>query len=636
MALEDIRAERIEKINALRAGGVVPYPAKTVRTHTVDALLSDFSQLSANETSITTAGRIMSIRTHGGSTFFDVFDGTAKVQAFLKKDIVGDALFEQFDVTFDAGDFVQVTGVPFLTQRGQQSILVSAFTLLSKSILPVPTEWFGIADEDARFRKRYLDILLNKELAQRFKLRSKFWNVMRTFLLEKDFIEVETPILETTTGGADARPFITHHNALDLEVCLRISVGELWQKRLMVAGLPRTFEIGRVFRNEGMSAEHAQDYTALEYYMAYADFTEGMAMTKELYTRIAKEVFGKTVFTIRGFEVDFEKEWEMYDFCDILQKNFGVDPLDDSLTPEVLGAKLKEAGVSFDPKELNRSRAVDMLWKVVRKTLSGPGFLVGVPVYLEPLAKRSSTDARVVERFQVILAGSEMGKGFSELNDPIDQRERFMQQQALRDAGDEEAQMADMEYVEAMEYGMPPTFGFGVSERFFSFLLDVPIREAQLFPLMRPKEATLSKKEAEALYRSKKFVVIADSSLGYGVTANAIGQLGISMGGLHKQKLFEKETFHDADGVTHYADGLYPMINLVGDQSTMATFIAKCHEAKIQAFDFSDIMRKAHSDAEMDKGYKAVTTDAVPYIAVGALVPKDFEKDWLTGLKLFS
>jgi lysyl-tRNA synthetase class 2 len=371
-------------------------------------------------------------------------------------------------------------------------------------------------------------------------------------------------------------------------------------------------------------------------YMAYEDYEEGMRMTQELYTRIATEVFGKTNFTIKGFEVDFAKSWQIYHFCDIIKEHFDIDPLDESLTTETLAAALRRANVAFDERELNRSRGVDMLWKVVRKTLAGPGFLIGVPVYLEPLAKRSRKDPRLVERFQVILAGSEMGKGFSELNDPLDQRERFEHQQAMRDAGDEEAQMADWEYVEAMEYGMPPTFGFGVSERLFSFLLDVPIREAQLFPLMKPKAEVLSKKQAEAQYRSKKFVVIADASQGHGVAANAIGQLGISIGGLLKTKLFDQTVFLDKDGNKHYADGLYPMTNLQGSQAQMATFIQKCHDAKIQVHDFSLIMRNAHSDAEMDKGYKAVGTHDVPYIAVGALIPADFEKEFLSSLQLYS
>jgi lysyl-tRNA synthetase class 2 len=335
---------------------------------------------------------------------------------------------------------------------------------------------------------------MDPEVKELFIKKAKFWNTIREYLISKDFLEVETPVIENTTGGAEARPFITHHNALDIDVYLRISAGELWQKKLLVAGFPRTFEIGRIFRNEGISNEHLQDYTQLEYYMAYSNYEEGMAMTKELYRLIGKNVFGTNKFAIKGFDVDFDAEWKIYDFSKLIEEKFGLNPITEIYSEtgkKVTEADLikisEKAGVEYDPAALNVVRVADNLWKSVRKEIAGPGFLTGVPVSMEPLAKRNKNNPDVVERFQVIIAGSEMGKGFSELNDPIDQRERFMQQQKMRDAGDEEAQMADMEFVEALEYAMPPAFGFGLSERLFSFLVDKPVREAQLFPLMKPR-----------------------------------------------------------------------------------------------------------------------------------------------------
>jgi lysyl-tRNA synthetase class 2 len=342
-----------------------------------------------------------------------------------------------------------------------------------------------LKDEDERYRKRYLDILLNPDVADTVKKRSIFWNAIRSYMLSKDFVEVETPTLETLTGGAEARPFITHHNALDTDVYLRISVGELWQKKLLVAGLPRTFEIGRIFRNEGMSHEHANDYTSFEFYAAYMDGTEGVPMLIDLYRTVAEKTFGTLKFVINGHDVDLGKEWGTYDFNDLMQKEYGFDPREVEL-----GAVLKvveKTGIKVE-KDMDLGRAVDALWKKIRKTIAGPAILTGMPVYLEPLAKKTVTDARVVDRFQILLGGSEVGKSFNELNDPEDQRERFEGQQKLRDAGDEEAQMADFEYVEALEYGMPPAFGFGVSERLFSFLAGKSIREAQIFPLMKPRE----------------------------------------------------------------------------------------------------------------------------------------------------
>jgi lysyl-tRNA synthetase, class II len=481
---DDIIEERQRKLALLRERGMDPYPAETARTHTIADVCAEFETLEQAQTTVILAGRAMSIRGQGALSFVDLYDGTGRFQAVLKGDELSEDVYEFFKEVVDQGDVVEVSGTLFTTKRGQQSVLVKEWRMLAKSMRPLPDEWYGIKDEDERYRKRYLDILLNKEMREMFEKRSKFWRTIRDFLYARGYIEVETPVLENVTGGAEARPFVTHHNALDIDVYLRISAGELWQKKLMVAGMPKVFEIGRIFRNEGMSNEHAQDYTQLEFYEAYADYHKGQAMIIELYRTIATEVFNTSTFTIRGMDVDLAREWEIYDFCAIITEHYGIDPL--AASREDVHAALATADIAFSPDETDIGRGVDLLWKKVRKGIAGPGFLINVPVYLEPLAKRSAADPRVVERFQVILAGSEMGKGFSELNDPADQRERFLHQQALRDAGDDEAQMADMEFVEALEYGMPPTFGFGVSERLFSFLCDVSIREAQLFPLMRP------------------------------------------------------------------------------------------------------------------------------------------------------
>jgi len=295
-------------------------------------------------------------------------------------------------------------------------------------------------------------------------------------------LEVETPMMHPIPGGAAAKPFVTHHNALDIEVYLRISAGELWQKRLLIAGFPKVFEIGRIFRNEGQSREHLQDYTQLESYEAYSDMRKGMGFVQELYRHIAKEVYGKYTFEIGEHTVDFAEEWPVLDFAEFIGQKFNVDAIGAS-EDELLHAASRAGGAGIPNKE----RAVDHLWKQVRKSLSGPAFLTGVPVYLEPLAKRAS-GGKTVERIQVIIAGSEVGKGYSELNDPLDQRARFEEQQKLRDDGDEEAQRLDLDYIRAMEYGMPPAFGFGVSERLFAFLENKPAHEAQLFPLLRPRQ----------------------------------------------------------------------------------------------------------------------------------------------------
>lgn len=483
--IETVRAERLAKIEQLKEAGIDAYPARSFRTHTVVQFLENHAALEKNSEQVALAGRVMSTREHGGSLFVDIFDGT-KGQCFVQRKNLGESSYDLFTAVVDTGDIVEFIGTAFTTKRGMSSLDATGWRMLAKSLRPLPDEWYGIKDEDERYRKRYLDILLTKDLADRIRRRSAFWNTVRQFLLERDFVEVETPVLETTTGGAEARPFVTHHNALDMDVYLRISAGELWQKRLMVAGLPKTFEIGRIFRNEGMSAEHAQDYTQVEFYEAFKEYEAGMEMITDLYRTIADKVYGTWKFSIKGFEIDLDKDWKTYDFLELMKATYGFDPRDsDSKTTDLIRLLEKEEIPVPEVPEIGR--IVDLLWKKIRKTLAGPGFLINVPVYLEPLAKKSAKDPRVVERFQVMIAGSEIGKGFSELNDPVDQSERFKRQQQLREAGDEEAQMADAEFVEALEYGMPPAFGFGVSERLFSFFEGVSVREGQIFPLMRPR-----------------------------------------------------------------------------------------------------------------------------------------------------
>ena len=488
-SIDEIRDTRIKKLKLLKEKGINPYPAESKRELSLKEAGDYFDSLEKNKESKWISGRVMSIRGQGAIVFVTLNDGTGLFQGLFKKDVIGDEKFDFFNEVVDIGDFIEIFGNFFITKRGEKTQEVKNWSMLSKSLLPLPEKWHGLQDVEERFRKRYLDILMDGEVKEIFKKREKFWSAIREYLKSKDFLEVETPVIENTTGGADARPFITHHNALDIDVYLRISAGELWQKELLVAGFLRVFEIGRIFRNEGISNEHLQDYTQLEYYMAYGDYRKGMEMTKELYRLIGEKVFGTTKFSIKGFNIDLNKEWEMYDFCKLMKDSYHFDPREvGEYSKPKARALLKKIEPAYDGDIQGIERTVDYLWKKIRKDIINPGFLINVPVYLEPLAKRAEKDSRIVERFQVIIAGSEMGKGFSELNDPIDQRARFTEQQKLRDAGDEEAQMANMDFVEALEYGMPPAFGFGLSERLFSFLMDKPVRETQLFPLMRPKK----------------------------------------------------------------------------------------------------------------------------------------------------
>jgi lysyl-tRNA synthetase class 2 len=486
---EQVIEERKRKIDELKKKGINSYPTRfDVKENISECLKSKLNS------KVKTAGRLISKRELGKISFAKMRDNSGDIQLVFQDEKTPEKIFSFFGKYIDAGDFVGVEGEIIKTKTGEISILVKNLTILTKSILPLPEKFHGLQDEEEKFRKRYLDIIMNREVMEMFERKSKFWRTMREFLLKKGFMEFETPALENTPGGAEAKPFITHHNALNLDVYLRISP-ELWLKRLMVAGYSKVFEIGRIFRNEGMDTEHLQDYTQMEFYWAYADYNDGMKLVEEMYKHIAKETYGTLKFKIRDFEIDLGKKWETYDFVGIIKKSTGINIL--KTNEKEIEKKLKEMKIDYDKKGFNITRGVDNLWKYCRKKIAGPGFLINIPVFMEPLAKRSEKNNEVVERYQVILAGSELGKGFTELNDPIDQLERFEAQQKLRESGDEEAQMKDDEFVEALKYGMPPTTGFGISERLFAFLEGKPVRECQIFPLMRPKDLSIENKKSE-------------------------------------------------------------------------------------------------------------------------------------------
>lgn len=480
--IEDLRAEREKKVQLLQEQGINPYPATTTITHKIAAVLDDFNTLEAAQDPVVIGGRIMAFREHGAIAFMDVQDGSGKIQGFCSKEEMGEEQFDLLVQTMSTADFIEVTGTAYITKRGTQAILVQNWTVLGKALQSIPTEHFGIKDEDERYRKRYLDLLLNTELRDMFIKKAQFWDVTRDFMKRHGFLEVETPTLEDTTGGAEAQPFITHHNDFDMQVYLRISVGELWQKRLMAGGFDKTFEIGRAYRNEGTSPEHLQEFTNMEFYWAYADYRKGMEFVRELYIEIAQKVFGTTQFEARGHTFDLAADWKEIDYVDEIERQVGINVV--TAAEEDMKTKIAALGVSYEGE--NRERLIDTLWKYCRKNIAGPAFLINHPKLIAPLAK-ARADGNTVEMFQPIIAGSEVGRGYSELNDPIDQRERFEIQQRLLEAGDEEAMMPDWEFVEMLEHGMPPTCGFGFGERLFAFLMGKPLRETQLFPLMRPK-----------------------------------------------------------------------------------------------------------------------------------------------------
>lgn len=486
---EQIIEERIKKINELKENGINPYSHRfelhEKKTHS-KKILEKYSELEVEEKSKFSeivAGRVMMKRSFGKLSFVKLQDVQGNIQLVFQQGETPEAALNLFK-KIDSGDIIGVKGNPTKTKTGEISLLVSELHILTKSILPLPDKHAGLKDEEEKLRKRYLDIIMNEDVKEIFLKKQKFWATIRNFLIKREFLEVETPILENSAGGAAATPFSTHHNALDLDVFLRISMGELWQKKLLVAGYEKTFEIGRQFRNEGMDAEHLQDYTQMEFYWGYANYEDGMKLVEEMYQEVAKETLGSLKFEAHGHKIDLGKKWVKYDFETLIKEKtkVGIYKADKK---EIIKF-LKEQKIDHDP-EVDKWRLVDLLWKFCRKQISGPGFLVGQPVEMTPLAKRSEKDPRKVEQFQVILGGSEVGNGYSELNDPIDQEERFKSQRELGEAGDEEAMEHDEGFVEALKYGMPPACGFGVSERLFSFMMSKPIRECVIFPLMKPE-----------------------------------------------------------------------------------------------------------------------------------------------------
>lgn len=484
--LQDYRNERLHKLQELKALGVDPFPATSHRTHTAGDIVAKFEQFEGQTATVT--GRIIGIRKFGKLAFIVLRDFSGQIQLFLRSgevadlDAVAGVLGMKQLPLLDTGDFIEATGDIIKTQTGEISIGVKSLRLLTKAIRPMPTE---LTNKEERMRRRYVDMNVNQDVRQRFVRRSKFWQATREFLNQNGFIEVNIPVLETTAGGADANPFVTHMDALDQDFYLRIS-HELPLKRLLVAGFEKVYDIGARFRNENYSDEHLPEHVAMEWYWSYADWQQGMEFTERMIRSIADSTWGTRKFALAdGTTVDFgddDTHFPRISFVEILRDQYGIDVFTSSM--EEIAAKLKEHGLEVE-KQDNRQRSLDKLWKKYRKTLAGPAFLVDMPTFMQPLAKVQPGNPELTEQFNLVFGGSEMCKAFSELNDPIDQYNRFVEQQKMREAGDDEAQMMDIDYVEALEYAMPPACGLGFSERIFWSLEGVTAREGVPFPQLR-------------------------------------------------------------------------------------------------------------------------------------------------------
>jgi len=501
--LKDFRDERLKKLEALKKLGVDPYPAKSNRTHATQSIVAEFAKLEGDV--VTLAGRVTSIRKFGKLAFIVIKDDSGTLQLFVKEGNTDDSpdrsnselkMPDEIGL-LDTGDFVEATGKVIKTQTGEISVDVKKLRILSKALRPMPSSQDGFTDKEQRLRRRYVDMNVNEDVRQRYIRRSKFWQATRDFLNNEGFIEINTPVLEHTTGGADANPFVTHMDAIDQDLFLRIS-HELPLKRLVGGGYEKVYDIGPRFRNENYSDEHLPEHIAMEWYWAYADWKAGMALMERMFSVVLEKTFGTLKFDIRGFKIDFANKWQEIDYSEVIKKNFDIDIFDCTL--EQIQKALKDNKLEVEKTD-NISRGIDKLWKKVRASVAGPAWLINTPEFISPLAKTNPDNPKTVQRFQAVIAGSELCNGYSELNDPVDQLNRFLEQQKMRDEGDDEAQMLDIDYVEMLEYGMPPTCGLGYSERVFWFFEGVTAREGVPFPNLR----TETDETTKSIYPSVKF-----------------------------------------------------------------------------------------------------------------------------------
>jgi lysyl-tRNA synthetase class 2 len=483
--LKELRDERLRKLEELKQLGINPYPARANRTHDLQGIHAGFTDLEGQ--TVTVVGRITSIRKFGKIAFIVIRDDTDELQLFWRAsdnteaDRANSELLMSDIALLDAGDFIETTGAVIKTQTGEESVEIAKLRLLTKSLRPMPTKQDGFTNKEERMRRRYVDMNVNEDVRQRFIRRSKFWQATRDYLNEHGFTEVNVPVLEHTTGGADANPFVTHMDALDQDFYLRIS-HELPLKRLLGAGFEKVYDIGPRFRNENYSDEHLPEHVAMEWYWAYADWRQGMDFMTDMYKTVLQKTFGTLKFKLGDFEVDLSKDWEEWDYVETIQNRYGLNPLDCSL--EDVKEALADNHLEVEQTE-NKARGIDKLWKNIRKDVVGPIWLVNTPLFISPLAKTNPDRPDTVQRFQPVIAGSELGNGFSELNDPQEQLQRFVEQQQMRDAGDDEAMMLDIDFVEMLEYGMPPACGWGFSERVFWVFEGVTAREGVPFPQLR-------------------------------------------------------------------------------------------------------------------------------------------------------
>lgn len=490
---------RIDKLARLREGGFTfPNDVKISAT-SEDVRNAKVSEDPESSERYTVAGRIVQMRVMGKAAFLHILDGVGRLQFYVRKDVIGEEAFKEFK-QFDIGDVVSASGYPFVTKTGEQSLATESIRLLTKSLIPLPEKWHGLTDVEARYRNRYVDLIANPDVREVFKTRAKVIREIRSFLDDRDYIEVETPTLHYSVGGATAKPFLTHYNALDTDMVLRIAL-ELPLKKLVVGGLERVYEIGRVFRNEGVSKKHNPEFTMLEFYQAYTTFEDMMEITEQMFLKVLGSVRGEgMVIPFGDVEVDMTPPWPRISMLESVYQIGGVDRSIDLSELKGIHQVAEKSGIQLGDSD-DWGRSLEAVWdQLVEPKLINPTFITHHPYSISPLARKSDEDPKVTDRFELLIAGMEMANAFSELNDPIDQRERFEAQVARKESGDEEACDLDEDYLRALEYGLPPTGGEGVGiDRLVMLLTNSPtIRDVLLFPQLKPEvQSDVQPKEQE-------------------------------------------------------------------------------------------------------------------------------------------
>jgi len=483
--VNELMLQRRKKLDRLIKKGINPFGERYERTHYTEDIVKNYEELEGKRVNL--AGRIMAKREHGKASFADIQDRTGRIQIYVKQNTIGEEQYEIFEM-LDIGDIIGVKGTVFKTRKGEVTVRVDKFKLLTKSLRPLPEKWHGLRDVELRYRQRYVDLIVNPDVRRTFEIRSKTITTMREYLDNKGFIEVETPILTPLAGGAAARPFITHHNALGIDLYLRIAT-ELYLKRLIVGGLEKVYEIGKDFRNEGISIKHNPEFTMMELYQAYADYHDMMDLTEDMIAYVAQKVLGTMKVTYQGQEIDLTPPWKRMTMVEAVRKYTGID-FDKINSNEEAKRAAEELGIEVEDED-TKGKILNLIFEEkVEQELVQPTFIMDYPIEISPLAKKKEDNPEFTYRFEAFITCREMANAFSELNDPIDQRERFLQQLREREKGDDEAHVFDEDYIRALEYGMPPTGGLGIGiDRLVMLLTDsYSIRDVILFPTMRPED----------------------------------------------------------------------------------------------------------------------------------------------------